>query len=50
MGFESLRLLLETGHPDIIKFIPVFVIPVIKNIQYSHTIYQDNKAVTLLLA
>jgi hypothetical protein len=42
--------LLDSNNPDLMKFIPVFIIPVISNIQYSRTIFNNDKQITLILA
>ena len=35
---------------DFLKFIPVFIIPVIQSIQYSRVIFGDDKQITQILA
>lgn len=53
IGFESLMLLLDNVNiksADFLKFIPVFIIPVIQSIQYSRAIFGDDKQITQILA
>jgi len=54
-AFESLIKLLDdletgTSSGDFLQYIPVFIIPVIQNIQASEALFGDNKQVTLILA
>lgn len=48
-AFQSLIKLLESENNDLMKFIPVFVLPVIKNIQYSRLIFSNDKQMTKVL-
>ncbi|CDW76484.1 snf2 chromatin remodeling protein [Stylonychia lemnae] len=50
IAFQALIDLIETKNNDLMKFIPVFIIPVIQNIQYSGRIFNDDKQITLILA
>jgi hypothetical protein len=62
LGFETLKRMLDdlqeqqqTGsgvntYDHLLKYITVFIIPVIQSIQYSRDIYGDDKQVTLILA
>jgi hypothetical protein len=49
-SFDSLIKLLDNFNEHFLPYLSVFVIPVIRNIQNSQSIYGDTKQVTLILA
>lgn len=46
IAFECVINLLSNRENEILKFIPVFIIPVIKSIQYSRVIFNDDRQIT----